>query len=61
MFAKPGEHGVNLVIRRDIAGEKQFGVLPEALRELFDAAAQLLVLVRKCDLGTLAGKRLSDT
>jgi hypothetical protein len=45
VLAKPGKYGVDLVIRGDVTRVEQIGVLAEALGQLLNAAAQLVVLV----------------
>jgi hypothetical protein len=48
VLAKPGKYGVDLVIRGDVTRVEQIGVLAEALGQLLNAAAQLVVLVSEC-------------
>jgi hypothetical protein len=52
VLAKPGKYGVDLVIRGDVTRVEQIGVLAEALGQLLNAAAQLVVLVSECNLRT---------
>ncbi len=61
MPGKPVEHGIDFLIRTDIARKQQLRALAEALGQFFDAALQLVILVCERQFGTFTGKCLGDT
>ena len=60
MLAEVIEDGGDFIIARYVARKQQVGILPETFCEFFDAAFELVVLVRERDLRALSCECFRD-